>query len=46
MRWDRRLSNRLHRLRFGERVLNINRILDTDGRGREAEVDCKEISDG
>lgn len=38
------LSNRTHRYLWGNRVLNIEKVLNPDGRQHEHEVHCKEIA--
>lgn len=44
MRWDPALSNRLHRLNFGGRLLNIEYKQDQDGRERDMLVFCTETT--
>lgn len=42
MRWLAGLTTQ-HRIQFGDRQLNIVRILDRDGKRRWAEVHCREV---
>lgn len=44
MRWLDGLRTDRHRLKFGDRLLSIERIVDRDGRRRWIELQCREVA--